>query len=126
MLLPTGSTFFIAYTIYVLAALKVAANECFTKFFSIMFAAMIIPITFEFNGKTFSGEFSDVMGAGSNCNFHLHINNFYCGRLKYSEFENEWVFDTNKLSKGWEVLAEHFGYHLIAWYVSQSLYEGLI
>ena len=77
---------------------------------------MTIPITFEFQGKQFSGEFSDVMGAGNTAIFHLSINRFYYGRLRYSQFEGGWVFDTNAGSVGWEVLAEQFGYHLIAWY----------
>ncbi|GEO08318.1 hypothetical protein [Segetibacter aerophilus] len=77
---------------------------------------MTIPITFEFNGKIYVGELSHVSGSGNSTMFHLYINRFYYGRLRYSVFADGWVFDTNAGSVGWEVLAEHFGYHVIAWY----------
>lgn len=70
------------------------------------------PVTFEFEGKTYSGYLSQVMGAGSTVVFHLHINNYYYGRLRYA---NGWVFDTNPRSIGWEILAEYFGHIVISW-----------
>ena len=49
-------------------------------------------ISFEHKGKKYSGEFSSVAGAGSNQLWHLMIDNFYYGRLRYSD---RWVFDSN-------------------------------
>lgn len=72
-----------------------------------------IPITFEFEGKTYSGFFQSVMGAGSSAMFHLMIDNFYFGRLRFSDFTNDWVFDGNK--PGMEKMAAEFGYWVTAW-----------
>ena len=52
-----------------------------------------IPITFEYNGEKFTGSFGKVMGAGSTSMFHLTIDRFYCGRLRYNDFLQTWVFD---------------------------------
>ncbi len=71
-----------------------------------------IPLTFEFQGLSYSGYFHRVQGAGNTAVFYLNIDHYYYGRLRYT---NEWVFDTNKLSKGWEILAEYFGDIVILW-----------
>ena len=39
-----------------------------------------VPITFEHEGKQYTGTLDAVHGAGSN-NYHLMIDNFYKGRL---------------------------------------------
>ena len=77
-----------------------------------------IPVNFDFNGKQYSGYLSQVTGTGETGMFHLSIDNYYYGQLRYSSFINGWVFDTNKGSEGWEKLAEYFGYVVTAWYDS--------
>jgi hypothetical protein len=68
---------------------------------------MDIPITFDYKGKTYSGELGQVMGAGSTATYHLMINRRYCGSLRLSAFDNRWVFDGH--NGMFEELAEHFG-----------------
>ena len=74
-----------------------------------------VPVTFEFKGEAYSGCLSQVIGAGSTAMFYLMIDRFYYGRLRHSDFQGAWVFDTNKGSMGWEILAEYFGYIVISW-----------
>jgi len=74
----------------------------------------MIPIVFQFNGKEYRGDLSPVFGAGEHNHFHLMIDNYYCGRLRFANCE--WVFDSNPLSKGWERLADYFGEVIQAWY----------
>jgi len=63
-------------------------------------------VSFQFKGKQYNGILSPVHGGGAHV-YHLMINKFYYGRLRY--VKNEWVFDTNDESKGWESLADLFG-----------------
>jgi hypothetical protein len=51
------------------------------------------------------------MGAGGTAIIYLEIDNFY-GRHRYTD---GWDFDTNAGSQGWEILAEYFGYVVMAW-----------
>ena len=76
-----------------------------------------IPVTFECNGKSFSGQLAQVAGAGGNAVFHLMDNkNFYCGRLRYSDFIKDWVFDPTPKTKDLEQQADYFGDVVTAWY----------
>jgi len=76
-----------------------------------------IPVTFECNGKTFSGQLAQVAGAGGNSVFHLmDSKNFYCGRLRYSDFIRDWVFDPTPKTKEFKQQADYFGDVVIAWY----------
>lgn len=65
-------------------------------------------ITFENRGKTVTGYFHSVQGAGiSQTNvYHLMVNEFYAGRLRYTD--NWWCFD-NTSKTDFEELAEMFG-----------------
>lgn len=57
------------------------------------------------------------MGAGTSSTFHLHDDkNFYCGCLRWSDFENEWVFDPTPKSQDLAELADFFGDIVTAWY----------
>jgi hypothetical protein len=52
-----------------------------------------VPITFTHAGKEYSGDLSQVQGAGSTAVHHLTINNYFRGRLRVSAFDDRWVFD---------------------------------
>lgn len=66
----------------------------------------MIPVSFDFNGTHYDGHLSQVHGVGTHY-YHLMIDNYYYGQLRL--VRDEWVFDTNAGSKGWEVLADYFG-----------------
>lgn len=51
-----------------------------------------IPITFRYQGSEYSGELSQVQGAGSTSVYHLLIDIYYKGRLRISAFNNHWIF----------------------------------
>lgn len=68
---------------------------------------MNIPATFTYQGKTYKGFLHPVHGAGINV-WHLMIDNFYYGRLRYHE---GWVFDSVKM----EGIAETLGEIVVAW-----------
>ena len=74
-----------------------------------------IPITFEYKSEKFIGSFGKVMGAGNTSVFHLTIDRFYSGRLRYNEFLQKWVFDPTPKDEGWKELADYFEYYIIAW-----------
>jgi hypothetical protein len=75
-----------------------------------------IPITFEYQGKTYSGSFNAVCGAGVDTGvWYLMINNFYYGRLRTSSFG--WFFDGNIFND----LADYFGAYVIACYDSRII-----
>ncbi len=76
----------------------------------------IIAVTFEYNGKQYSGHFSQVSGAGSTSMFHLTVDRAYWGRLRYSDFTNGWCFDPTPKNPGMEALADEFGDLIIAWF----------
>ena len=76
-----------------------------------------IPISFECDKKKFTGRLSKVMGAGSTSMFHLmDERNFYRGRLRFSEYDNDWVFDPSPKDDDLKQLAGYFGDLVIAWY----------
>ena len=77
------------------------------------------PISFECNGKQYTGEFSQVSGSGGTTTFYLMINNFYCGRLRNDAVS--WIFDTTPKTKDFETLGEFFGNYIIAWVDSNSI-----
>lgn len=62
-----------------------------------------VPITFEHNGKHYTGHFHAVAGAGSTRIWHLMVDNYYKGCLRFTD---KWVFDSNC---GMEDLAKFFG-----------------
>ena len=72
---------------------------------------------FECNGKTFSDQLTQVAGAGGNSVFHLmDSRNFYSGRLRYSDFIKDWVFDPTPKTQEVEQQANYFGDVVTAWY----------
>ena len=75
-----------------------------------------IPVTFTYNGKEYRGYFPKVMGAGSTAMFHLNVGRFYWGRLRFSEFTNNWCFDATPKNPEMENLANEFGDIIISWY----------
>jgi len=70
-------------------------------------------ITFDHQGKHYKGQLVPVMGAGSSNEFHLMIDNYYCGRLRYSD---RWVFDPTPKTDSFVELTEYFGEYVTAWY----------
>jgi hypothetical protein len=76
-----------------------------------------IPVSFEIEGKNCNGRLVQVAGAGGNSVFHLMDNkNFYCGRLRYSDFIKDWVFDPTPKTQELEKQAYYFGDVVMAWY----------
>lgn len=71
-----------------------------------------IDIAFEHEGLGYSGQFTKVSGSGSTSTFHLMINGYYYGRLRYSP--NGWIFDGNAKGDMFAGLAEFFGNYIIA------------
>jgi hypothetical protein len=73
-----------------------------------------IPISFECNGKKYSGcEFSAVHGAGQNV-WHLNDSKcFYLGRLRQAN--GKWVFDATPKTQELAEMADFFGDYLTAW-----------
>lgn len=75
-----------------------------------------VPITFDFEGKQYSGFFTQVSGAGSTAMFHLTVDGFYYGRLRYSEFSHNWCFDATPENEGMKKISDEFGDYITAWY----------
>lgn len=75
-----------------------------------------IHVKFEFEGKTYAGFFTNVHGGGSTAIFHLSVNDFYWGRLRYSDVTDSWCFDQTPKTKGLEKLADEFGELIMLWY----------
>ena len=72
-----------------------------------------IPISFEYDGRKYSGHLAAVHGSGT-CVWHLMDDkNFYLGRLRKAN--DEWVFDATGKSEELKNLAEFFGNYLTAW-----------
>jgi len=72
---------------------------------------MDIPVTFEYEGKQYSGYFSEVLGVGRD-HWHLMVDKFYWGRLR--RVGDQWFFDENKPRIGH--LVDYFAEVIIAWY----------
>jgi hypothetical protein len=73
-----------------------------------------IPVTFDHEGKTYAGHLSQVTGMGSTATFHLYVDKYYWGTLRYSDFEDSWIFNSNK--QGMEKHADYFGWVVVGWY----------
>jgi hypothetical protein len=61
-------------------------------------------IRFTHNGKEYIGDLQRVSGAGQSGVYHLAIDKYYKGRLRFSTFTNKWEFDGE-----FSDLAERFG-----------------
>lgn len=66
-----------------------------------------IPIKFEHKGKTYSGYLSPVRGMGSTQVWHLMVDRYYYGCLRYTD---RWVFDSETMPD----MAEFFGDYITA------------
>jgi hypothetical protein len=73
------------------------------------------PISFEHKGKHYSGFFSQVQGSANSLVFYLNIDGYYSGRLRCSEFDNSWKFDSTP-KHDFSELADFFEYFIFAWY----------
>ena len=69
--------------------------------------SMKISVLLTLLDRQFSGLLVKVSGAGDSSMFHLMIDNYYYGRLRYSQFEQRWVFDSNKKSDMVQPLGEY-------------------
>ena len=78
-----------------------------------------IPITFEHNGKKYTGNFSSVHGAGQNVWYLMDNKNFYRGRLRIAK--GKWVFNATTKIQELSDLADFFGDYLVAWFDSNYL-----
>lgn len=56
-----------------------------------------IPVTFNHKAKDYSGHFTQIQGAGNSAVYHLMVDSYYKGRLRYSEFTKGWMFDSNSM-----------------------------
>lgn len=65
-----------------------------------------IPIRFRYKGTVCTGILAQVMGGGGSSVYHLYVNRFYWGRLRYAD---GWCFDPTPKTQGLEVLAEWMG-----------------
>lgn len=74
---------------------------------------MEVPITFEHEGKIYTGVFNSVSGAGSGM-WHLMIDNYYKGALHYSAHCGQWRFTSN--SGKFDVLSNYFEAYMIGWF----------
>jgi hypothetical protein len=65
-------------------------------------------IMFTYNCKEFTGELSQVQGAGNTSVYHLMIDQYYKGRLRLSAYDNRWVFDGefSELADGFGLLLQ--------------------
>jgi hypothetical protein len=61
-------------------------------------------ISFVYNGRQVIANLDQVQGAGATGVYHLTIDNYYRGRLRFSTFDNKWVLDGE-----FGELAERFG-----------------
>jgi hypothetical protein len=77
----------------------------------IEFGGEHIPVSFDFEGKPYTGYLSFVNGAGG-YHWHLMVNKFYWGVLVNKSYE--WVFHDQKNEL--KEYADYFGDVLQAWY----------
>ena len=71
-----------------------------------------IPIEFEYEGQSYSGNFTIANGMGSSAILQLYIDHFYKGQLNFTEHFS-WQWSSNKdYFKGMD---EYFGSYAIAW-----------
>lgn len=83
-----GEDFFIRYA-------PLTDKKIYSRFHCLNYKTFMnaIPITFTHRGKTYSGSFSRVSGAGSTSVWHLHDEKgYYLGRLRIG-FNGDWYFD---------------------------------
>jgi hypothetical protein len=73
-----------------------------------------IPITFEHEGKEYTGSFDEVQGAGTSKVWYLMIDNYYKGRLRMTD--RGWVFDPTPKTQSMAELANFFGDYITMWY----------
>lgn len=50
------------------------------------------------------------MGTGNTATYHLYVNAFYWGRLRFNELYGQWIFDPTPKTEGLEVLAAWMGH----------------
>jgi hypothetical protein len=76
-------------------------------------AAIQIPVTFEYKGRTCRGSLNDALGAGNDVWF-LMVENYYWGQLIWRRNFGLMEFSGNK--PGLETQAGYFGDVITAWY----------
>jgi hypothetical protein len=69
-----------------------------------------IPVTFEHEGRNYTGYLTSVSGAASNTHFHLMIDHYYKGQLFYTPLYG-WQMDGE-----FQELKDYFVDVLISWY----------
>ena len=73
-----------------------------------------IPVSFESEGKNYSGTLTAVHGAGTQT-YYLMIDKYYNGRLRLSELYG-WQFDPTPKTQSFKDLSDFFGDVVTAWY----------
>jgi hypothetical protein len=74
-----------------------------------------VPIKFEFEGRTYNGEFSMPNGMGSIGNhWSLMINHYYYGTFHYSEGMQQWYFDSP--SRQFKGMGPFFEFYMVSWF----------
>jgi hypothetical protein len=71
-----------------------------------------IPVTFQFSGKQYSGSLDQVSGSGDVAIFHLMVDRYYWGRLRFTD---QWVFDATPSTQELVNEAEFFGLVVTSW-----------
>lgn len=77
---------------------------------------MDVPITLEYQGKSYTGHLRSGFGAGGEIysNWQLMIDNYYNGTLHYSEHAKCWLFYSN--SGKFNDLSDYFEAYLVGWF----------
>ena len=69
-----------------------------------------VPIIFEHQGREYKGSFDGVQGSGTSKMWHLMVDNFYRGRLRFTD--RGWVSDTTPKNPAMAELSTFFGDHV--------------
>jgi len=67
-----------------------------------------IPIKFEYQSKFYDGHLQPVSGSGYQSVWHVILNNYYHGELRYTD---RWIYTGNSM----EDLGDYFANYITAW-----------
>ena len=73
-----------------------------------------VPVIFHYNNETYIGFFNRIGGAGASSgdNWHLMIDNFYCGSLHYSQHAGHFLFHGNSFKD----MGDYFEAYMTGWF----------
>lgn len=81
------------------------------------FSTVGIPVSFDYCGKHYDGFLCSGKGAAQveGNQYDLMINGFFQGRLRLSQFNNEWLFDSIGDSGRFAELVDYFSQVVVSW-----------